>query len=43
VYGITGRDPNGTLLDPGRYRIRLVATPTSAGPPTTRTIAFRIK
>ena len=43
VYGITGRDPNGTLLDPGRYRIRLVATPTSAGPPTTRTIAFTIK
>src|SRR4051794_751676 len=43
AIALTGRDPTGELLDPGRYRIRLVATPTSTGPLTSRTIAFTIK
>jgi subtilisin family serine protease len=43
AIGLTGRDPNGAPLDPGRYRVRLVATPTSDGPSTSRTIAFTIK
>jgi len=43
VIGLTGRGPDGTLLPPGRYRIQLVADPTSAGPPTSRTIGFRIR
>src|SRR6185503_6233694 len=41
--GLTGRDPDGAPLDPGRYRVRMVAIPTSKAPPTVRTIAFRIK
>jgi len=43
VYGLTGRDPDGNLLEPGRYRIRLVAVPTSESARTVRTIPFRIK
>ncbi|HSB38088.1 MAG TPA: S8 family serine peptidase [Gaiellaceae bacterium] len=43
AIGLTGRAPTGTVLGPGRYRVRLVALPTSDGPPTSRTIAFRIK
>jgi minor extracellular serine protease Vpr len=43
AIGLTGRDPDGVRLDPGRYRIRLVATPTSTGPRTSRTIGFTIK
>ena len=43
AIGLTGRNPAGTLLEPGRYRVRLLAYPTSDGPPTSRTIAFRIK
>jgi hypothetical protein len=43
AWGITGRDPEGPPLEPGIYRIRLLAFPTSEGPPTIRTITFRIK
>ena len=43
AIGLTGRDPDGTALDPGRYRLRLVAMPTNDGPPTVRTIGFTIK
>ena len=43
AIGLTGRGPGGNVLQPGRYRVRLVALPTSEGPPTIRTIAFRIK
>jgi minor extracellular serine protease Vpr len=43
AIGLTGRDPDGVLLEPGRYQIRLLAFPTSAGPPTIRTIAFTIR
>jgi hypothetical protein len=43
AIGLTGRGPGGNVLQPGRYQVRLVALPTSEGPPTIRTIAFRIK
>jgi hypothetical protein len=43
VIALTGRDPDGKLLPPGRYKIRLVAVPTSGGAATTRTISFRVK
>ena len=43
TLGLTGRDPDGTLLKRGAYTIRLLARPTSGGPTTRRTIAFRIK
>jgi len=43
TLGLTGRNPGGTLLRPGAYRIRVLAFSTSGGPPTRRTIAFRIK
>ena len=43
AIGLTGRGPTGAPLDPGRYAVRLVATPTSKALPTIRTIAFRIR
>jgi hypothetical protein len=43
TLGLTGRNPNGRLLKPGKYRIRLLAYSTSGGPPTRTTINFRIK
>ncbi len=43
AIGLTGRAPTGRVLEPGRYRVRLVAFPTSEGPPTSRTIVFRIR
>jgi subtilisin family serine protease len=42
-FGVTGRDPAGSILPTGDYRLRLVAYPTVGGPPTVRTIAFSIK
>ena len=43
AIGLTGRAPTGAPLDPGRYRVRLVAIPTSKGPSTSRTIKFTIR
>jgi hypothetical protein len=43
AFGLTGRDPNGSLLKAGRYEVRLLAVPTGDGPPTSRTVEFRIK
>ncbi len=43
AIGLTGRDPEGTRLAAGRYRIRLLAVPTAGEPATRRTIAFRIR
>ena len=42
-FGVTGRDPAGSILPRGNYVLRLVAYPTVGGPPTRRTIAFSIK
>ena len=43
TLGLTGRDPDGTRLQPGAYRIRLLARPTSGAALTRKTIPFRIK
>jgi hypothetical protein len=44
AIGITGRDPDGERLEPGRYRLRLSAWPTEAGgPPTRAVVRFRVK
>jgi minor extracellular serine protease Vpr len=43
AIGLTGRGPGGNVLQPGRYQVRLIAFPTSDGPPTRQTIAFRIR
>ncbi len=43
AIGLTGRDPEGNLLAPGQYRIRLIAVPTTGGTSTVKRIAFRIK
>jgi hypothetical protein len=42
-FGVTGRDPTGAVLPGGDYQLRLVAYGTDQGPPTTRTVGFRIK
>jgi Subtilase family/PA domain len=44
TIGITGRDPDGALLKPGRYRLRLSAWPTEAGgPPSREVVRFQVK
>jgi len=42
-FGVTGRDPTGSVLPSGNYQLRLVAFGTDTGPPTVRTIGFTIK
>jgi subtilisin family serine protease len=42
-YGVTGRDPTGAVLPAGDYELRLHAYGTDDGPPTVRTVRFRIK
>ena len=42
-FGVTGRDPTGSVLGSGDYQLRLVAFATDAGPPTVRTVGFTIK
>jgi subtilisin family serine protease len=42
-FAVTGRGPSGAVLPPGGYEIRLVALPTLAGPPSRKTIRFRIQ
>ena len=42
-FGLTGRDPEGQLLSPGGYRLRLVAFPTGPGGPVVKTLQFTIK
>ena len=43
TFGITGRDPEGELLEPGPYRLRLVAYPTLPGKPVVKTLQFSVK
>jgi len=44
TIGITGRDPDGARLEPGRYRLRLFAWPTEAGgPPSRAVVRFRVR
>ena len=42
-FGVTGRDPTGSVLPRGEYQLRLAAFATDNGPPTIRTITFAIK
>jgi subtilisin family serine protease len=42
-FGVTGRDPAGSVLTAGDYVLRLSAYPTVGGPPTHRTVSFTIK
>jgi Subtilase family len=42
-FGVTGRDPTGSVLPKGEYQLRLGAFATDDGPPTIRTITFTIK
>jgi subtilisin family serine protease len=42
-FGVTGRDPTGSVLSKGEYELRLIAFATDGGPPTLRTITFTIK
>jgi hypothetical protein len=43
AIGLTGRGTNGKVLKPGAYSLRVFAWPTSGGPPSTRSIDFRIR
>jgi len=43
TFGLTGRDPLGKMLRPGPYSVRLVAWPTGGGPPSVRSVEFRIE
>jgi hypothetical protein len=43
TFGITGRGPGGQLLDPGRYRLKVVAVPTARAAATVRWVTFRIR
>jgi subtilisin family serine protease len=43
AFGLTGRGPSGRVLAPGPYRLRIVAWPTGGGPPTSRSVRFRIR
>ena len=43
TFGLTGRDPDGEVLDAGPYRLRLVAYPVQAGKPVVKTLQFTVK
>ena len=42
-FGVTGRDPTGSVLPSGTYQLRLLAYGTDGGLPTVRTLDFTIK
>jgi subtilisin family serine protease len=43
TFGLTGRDPQGSRLRPGSYRVQLVAWPALSGRPVQLTLAFAIQ
>jgi Subtilase family len=43
AMGLTGRDPDGTVLRRGKYTIKLLALPTTNGAVTRKTIDFKIE
>ncbi|HEV8249611.1 MAG TPA: S8 family serine peptidase [Gaiellaceae bacterium] len=43
TFGLTGRTPDGDVLEPGPYRLRLVAYPTLPGKPVVKTLQFTVK
>ena len=42
-FGITGRDPDGKELEPGRYELRLAAWPTLEAKPSRIKVRFQIE
>jgi len=40
TFGLTGRGPDGQLLPPGNYEIRIRAFPVEPGPPSRRRLLF---
>jgi Subtilase family len=42
TFGVTGRGPDGTLLPPGRYELRVRAYPVEPGPPSKRKLPFSL-
>jgi hypothetical protein len=43
AFGLTGRTPAGNTLGKGRYRIRVTAVPSLAGPASSSVVSFTIK
>ena len=43
TFGLTGRDPDGSELEPGPYRVRLVAWPATGGKPSIRSVRFTVE
>lgn len=43
AFGLTGRDPAGAVLPPGRYHLRLIALPAGGGPATRDEVSFLIR
>ena len=43
AFGLTGRDPTGKELAPGKYRLLLKAFPTDDPRPASRSLEFRIR
>jgi hypothetical protein len=43
TFGVTGRGPDGQLLPPGRYELRVVAFPVGQGLPSRRRLPFTLR
>ncbi len=43
AFGLTGRGPNGGVLKPGAYRVRVVAWPVAGGGSVARSVRIRIE
>jgi hypothetical protein len=43
TFGITGRGPDGQLLQPGGYVLRIIAYPMQPGPPTIERLLFTLR
>jgi hypothetical protein len=43
TFGLTGRGPDGQLLPPGDYELRIRAFPVEPGPPSRRRLLFSIR
>ena len=43
TFGLTGRGPDGQLLQPGDYVVRVVGYPMEPGPPSRRRLPFTLQ
>ena len=43
TFGVTGRGPDGQLLSPGRYQVKIVAFPVDQGLPDIRRLPFTLR